>query len=189
MGPIKYANLELFEHDKDEVVHGEVSRHQIGIFFILLNMSIIIIALSAVLFLIAKYQNSVEDFFHLNGLLDITVLASVLIGILMFLILLGSLSAMYVYHHNYFVLTDQKLIVVQTKNVFRRKISQLSIGDIQDVTVDQRSLLSRLFNYGTIKIETAGELGNFNFPYAPNPFVCSKSMVEAHEKNLQLFGN
>ncbi|MCA9344118.1 PH domain-containing protein, partial [Candidatus Saccharibacteria bacterium] len=72
---------------------------------------------------------------------------------------------------------------------FNRKISQLSIGDVQDVTVTQKGVLAHLFNYGTLVIETAGEQQNYLFTYIPDPYKHSKLIVGAHEKNLVQYGN
>ena len=87
------------------------------------------------------------------------------------------------------LVTSDKIAQVLYRTIFDRKISQLSIGDVQDVTVTQRGVLARMFNYGTIVIETAGEQQNYTFTFVPDPYMCGKAIVGAHEENLKQYGN
>jgi len=41
-----------------------------------------------------------------------------------------------------------------------------------------------MMNYGTLKIETAGEQTNFSFTFCPNPNHCAKVILDAREKML-----
>jgi hypothetical protein len=55
--------------------------------------------------------------------------------------------------------------------------------------VTQDGIFPRIFNYGTVVIETAGEQNNYIFTYTPFPYQVSKDIVGAHERNLQRYGN
>lgn len=93
------------------------------------------------------------------------------------------------YKSNVVLVTNEKLAQVLYKNLFHRRISKLSIGDVQDVTVIQKGVFAHLFNYGTLIVETAGEQQNYTFAFAPNPYESSKAIVMAHEDNLKRHGN
>lgn len=95
----------------------------------------------------------------------------------------------YLYRNNILIVSSEKLSQMLYRTIFDRKVSQLSIGHVQDVTVKQTGIPAHLFNYGTLVIETAGEQQNYTFTYAPFPFQCSKEIVGAHERNLQKYGN
>lgn len=187
MRPVKHANTKLFERDDKERLVGEAPRHPIGIFLIIFNAVFLTVALLVGLFFALRYQDTLVDAGGSGT--DLTPFIIGLVVLLLFFIVVGSAIAAYVYSQNFLVLTDQKLVLIFQKNIFARKISQLSIGDVQDVTVVQPGFLSRFFNYGTIKIETAGEMANFSFPYTPEPHEAAKVIVQAHEENLQLYGN
>lgn len=114
----------------------------------------------------------------------------ILAGAILTLLALGATAVGgYLYQHNVVLITSDKLAQVLYKNIFDRKISQLSIGDIQDVTVSQKGLFARMFNYGTLVVETAGEQQNYTFTFTPKPYKASKALVNAHEENLKLHGN
>ena len=91
--------------------------------------------------------------------------------------------------NNVIYVTSEKLAQVLYITLFNRKISQLSIGDVQDVTVTQKGILAHMFNFGTLVIETAGEQQNYTFTYIPDPYKHSKLIVGSHERNLVEFGN
>jgi hypothetical protein len=42
-------------------------------------------------------------------------------------------------------------------------------------------MFSLIFNYGTLKIETAGEQANFHFNMCPNPNYYAKLILEVRE--------
>jgi uncharacterized membrane protein YdbT with pleckstrin-like domain len=115
---------------------------------------------------------------------------SIVVGMILTLLsLLITAIGAYLYQNNVVLVTNEKIAQILYKNLFDRKISQLSVGDVQDVTVTQKGLLARIFNFGTLVIETAGEQQNYTFTFTPNPYECGKAIVGAHEENLKLFGN
>ena len=189
MEPVKRANLALFEHDKDERILGEIPRHPIGLYFIIFNALVLILILMFALFYGIRHQDQLMGAIGLGTAIDAGRLLTVVVAAMVFLIVVGAFLAAFVYDANYIVVTDQKLVFVNQKNIFARRISQLSIGDIQDVTIDQLTLLSRIFHYGTINIETAGEQAHFVVPYARDPHGAGKAIVQAHEQNLHQYGN
>ncbi len=189
MKPIKLADLRLFEHDSAEKIIGEARRHWVGVWFIVVGASVLVLLLVGMLVVFQSNEGFLVDTigaeipFNLAGLLGI-LFAGVLV-----LVVIGAAMAVYVYKHNYLVLTDQKLVVVHSYSVVRRKVSQLSIGDIQDISVDQNTILSRVFRYGTLLIETSGEQANLHMSLISNPFEASKAIVESHENNMKQYGN
>jgi uncharacterized membrane protein YdbT with pleckstrin-like domain len=87
------------------------------------------------------------------------------------------------------LVTSDKIAHILYRNLVDRKISQLALGDLQDVTVDQKGLLARLFGYGTLVIETAGEQNNFSFNFTPHPYTFAKEIVGAREESIKKYGN
>lgn len=189
MRPVRARDLKLFEYDADEKLLGEIPRSSIGLLFIFFNGLMLTGVLLTLLFLGVRYEADVREAISLDTAADLSGILSMAVMLLLILVFIGSSIAAYIYSNSYVVLTDQKLVLVNTKGLFARRISQLSIGDVQDVTIDQNSMLSRLFNYGHINIETAGEQANFTFSFADNPNENGKFIVDAHEQNLKLYGN
>lgn len=174
----------LFEQDADEVLIGQINKHSIGLIFIYggaLSMFLLVMVVVYFIFRIAP-----DSGFDIAAF---SLWIKLLFGLVGFFILLGGYVAGWVYQRSALILTNEKLVQLTQHSLFDRKISQLAIGDIQDVTVDQKGVLSRIFHYGSINIETSGEQYNYSFDYAPYPHDVAKEIVSAHERNVQLYGN
>ncbi len=180
----KYFNL--IEFDKEERLICEIRKHPIGQFFIYLTGCVIAFAVSMVLGFIG-FSGMLED----AGIASSTLGSIVtIIGFVFVLLIIGAMLIQAIlYTNNVIYVTSEKIAQILYVNLFNRKISQLSIGDVQDVTVTQKGILAHLFNYGTLVIETAGEQQNYLFTYIPDPYKHSKLIVGAHEKNLVQYGN
>jgi uncharacterized membrane protein YdbT with pleckstrin-like domain len=91
------------------------------------------------------------------------------------------LIATFIFRQNRLILTDRNLTQILQYGLFNRKVSQLNMSNVEDVTAIQSGILSTVFNYGTLKIETAGEQMNFIFTYCPNPGYYAKIILDARE--------
>lgn len=177
--------FKVIEFDEDERLISEIRKHPFGLFLIYVSGIIISVILFAIFLGIAWFANA-EFSEEVGQYGDLFTLA----GLVMSLLGLGVTGiAGYIYSNNIMLVTNEKIAQVLYKSLFSRKISQLSIGDVQDVTVTQDGVLARIFNYGTIVIETAGEQQNYRFTFAPHPYYFAKQMVGSHEQNLEKYGN
>ncbi|HMS23971.1 MAG TPA: PH domain-containing protein [Candidatus Saccharibacteria bacterium] len=176
--------FKLIEFDPDEKLLLEIRKHPIGLSFIYIIGGFIAVTIFAVVTALAS-----SGFFSeigLEGYESIVVFFGFLLSV--FVIVVSYING-YLYKHNVIFITNEKIAQVVNISLFHRKVSQLSIGDTQDVSVAQKTFLARAFNYGTLIIETAGEQQNYTFNYVPNPFVASKVIINAHEENLKHYGN
>ena len=169
------------EFDEDEKLLFEVRKHWFGLFLIYLGGSFVIFFL--LIFAIVAVVSVGKDF-ESGGLA--LAMVSILLAILASIF--TSVVA-YLYKSNVILVTNEKLAQMLVEGLFHQKISQLSIGDVQDVTVRQNGIFAHMFHYGTIVIETAGEQQNYTFTFAPDPYECAKIIVSSHEENMKLHGN
>lgn len=89
------------------------------------------------------------------------------------------LIATYIYLENRFVITDKHIVQILQQAVFYRKVSQLSLLNVEDVTVEKKGIFATIFNFGTLTIETAGEQRNFVYSYCPNPHYYADAILDA----------
>lgn len=180
--------FKFIEFDEGEELVGEIRKHPFGLlvidlvgFAITFLMAVIPIALALNL-----------DYFQLGGSPNSSAVSGFLffIGVLLAtLSVIATLISAMLYRNNVIYVTSDKIAQVLYTSLFNRKMSQLSIGDVQDVTVTQKGIFSRIFNYGTLVIETAGEQQNYTFNYVPDPYESARVIVGAHEENLKKYGN
>lgn len=100
-------------------------------------------------------------------------------AILMFLILL---VVTYIYSQNELILTDRNVTQVIRNGLFSRQVSQLSLNNIEDITADKEGIWAMMFNFGQVRIETAGEQNNFHFSYCPNPNYYGQLLLDTRAR-------
>ena len=111
----------------------------------------------------------------------LSIVASLLVGILL-------VMATIVYRQSKLTVTDRNVVQVIQKGLLIRKVSQLSLANIEDVSSEQRGIFSTMFNFGVLVVETAGDQANFSFNFCPNPHRVAKIILEAKDDFLSRTG-
>lgn len=180
--------LDLIEFDDDEQLVCEIRKHPFGLFLIYLSGGAVSVVLFGILVLMPYViSGSGEDLgLDLSAISPILALVGLVMASLS--IVITAVTA-YIYQNNVVLVTNEKVAQQTYRTIFDKKISQISIGDIQDVTVSQQGVAARIFKFGTLVLETAGEQNNYVFNYSVRPYECSKLIVGAHEANVAKYGN
>lgn len=175
----------ILELDPSEVVEFEIKRHPIGLVPIYAT-GVILTVLLLSLPIIVRFSGQAST---INSIFGGTTSLIGIVALVVALLSAGAtLVAAYVYKQNELVITSENLIQVLQFSLFNTKVSQLSLEKVQDVTASQNGIFARMFNYGTLYIETAGETANFGFPLAKDPMVSAKQINEAHERFIKKYG-
>jgi membrane protein YdbS with pleckstrin-like domain len=164
----------------DDKVMCVVYQHPFGILAIYLASFICLvggIVLSG-LFLPEIIGNDTQAY----SLVAIVVIAiSVLVGVLLVL-------ATVVYRQTKLTVTDRNVVQIIQKGLLFRQVSQISLANVEDVTSEQKGFFAAFFNFGTLRIETAGEQANFNFSFCPNPNRVAHIILESKDNFLVVTG-
>ncbi len=166
----------MYELDNDEMVVCDVKRHHFGL--VVLYISSLIGALS-IAFLVIYI---LPQIFDEDG--KITSISFLIAGLVSILLFASMLIATIIYKENRLTVTTKDITQMLQQSIFSKKTSQLSLANVEDVTVEQNGVFPTLFNYGTLKVETAGEQANFHFIYCPNPNAVAHAILQAREQYL-----
>ncbi len=90
-------------------------------------------------------------------------------------------AATFIYRRSQLVVTLTNITQVNQVGLFNRKISKLSLADVEDVSAQQKGIFASIFRYGTVFVETAGEQSNFHFDYCPNPNAVAKRISDCEQ--------
>lgn len=162
--------------DEDEVKLCEVARHPFGIVIVYVLAFIgVFLGLGLSYFLLPQIFEDSGDAFAIAN-----VFALIIIIIASAVIMLSSV----VYRQNRLIVTDRNITQILQYGLFSRKVSQLNLVNVEDVTASQKGLWQTIFGFGTVTIETAGEQSNFSFIYCPRPGYYAKIILEARENIL-----
>lgn len=181
--PPKLEGLPVPPMDRDYVEADEclvtiVHRHPIGIVLFFLEALAFIAALG---FLVAITMPSVAN--NLSG--QNGALATAIVLLVVGIMVLVLFVAAYIYRQNRILVTDKSLVQILQKGLFRRKVSRLSMSNVEDVTAEHRGILSTVFNYGVLNIQTAGERENFLFTWCPDPDTYADRILDARQAYAQ----
>lgn len=161
--------------DSDERTVLVVRKHLFGILQLYIVSGVGLgLALVLLLFLVSSEVSA--------AMMGVITAGALIVGGFLVLILL---VATYIYFENKLIITNKNITQVLQRGLFSRKISQLSMTNVEDVTSDQHGFFATLFHYGTLKIETAGEQMNFHFTYTPNSGAVAKQVLEARERYIE----
>lgn len=162
-----------------EQIVATVKRHPFGILQ-LYAVALIGIGIAAVVaFLLApglldQYNGGDGMAIVIGGMAIIVTLLVLILGV-----------ATSVYWQNEWVITTDSITQIIQNSLFGRQVSQLSMENLEDVTVNQDGIIPHMFNFGTLKVETAGERSKFIFVYCPNPNDYARRILEIHEHFLE----
>ncbi len=86
------------------------------------------------------------------------------------------------FYYDVWIVTDQRIISIEQLGLFRREISELEHGKIQDVTTEVQGIIPTLLKFGQVYIQTAGEKARFTFKQVKDP-VMIRTVVMTLQKN------
>jgi uncharacterized membrane protein YdbT with pleckstrin-like domain len=166
--PLSHEDMLL----QNEAVQFTIRKHIIGI--ILIYLAVLGAAAVIFAFIVIVAPDIFTKSTNLTSFAALSVFAVALLAFVLFI-------ATYIYRESHIIVTNRSLIQVLQKGLFVRKVSRLSFADVEDVNAEQRGILQSLFNYGTLNIQTAGEIENFTFTYCPKPNFDAEQILEARQ--------
>src|SRR3989344_806102 len=109
----------------------------------------------------------------------LTVVASVYY----FCVLLFAFNAFLDYYLDEWIVTNDRIINIEQSGLFGRKISEMDIYKVQDATSTVNGIFQTMFNFGHVKIQSAGEKGNFDFEQIKNPNEIRRHIIELADED------
>lgn len=76
-----------------------------------------------------------------------------------------------------FVITNNRIVWVEQKSFLNRGVTECNLGQVQEVNSITKWILANIFNYGTISIQTAGNMTNLEMTFAPLPLNQSRKIL------------
>jgi len=74
-----------------------------------------------------------------------------------------------IYTLNVVIITDRRIMENEQKGIFNRKVSELHMSRIQDISVHVRGILETFLKFGNLVVQTAAHESQFTFYEIPQP--------------------
>lgn len=157
-----------------EQVVCEIKRHPIGIYSTY--------AIATFMFIVALVAAIAVPMLIKTSSSSLNTIVWGICGIVMLVAFVMLYIGNKVYWGNRWIVTSDSITQTLQTSLFDIQSSQLSMGNIEDVTVEQDGMLCHMFGYGLLRVETAGEHSKFVFPYCPVPNEYAKKILAAREQ-------
>lgn len=168
------GSIETVDHNEQKIC--EIAKHPFGIVVIYVwSLVGLVVALGLAYFLLPAVVTDTDRAFMIAHFFALVAITFTIIGITI---------AAIIYRQNRLIVTDINITQILQYGLFNRKVSQLNLINVEDVTSVQKGILSTLFGFGELKIETAGEQANFHFTYCPKSSYYANVILNAREKIL-----
>ncbi len=92
------------------------------------------------------------------------------------------------FYLNVWVLTNHRIVSAEQHYFFSRHVSTLELEHIQDITIEMNGVIETVIGYGTIRVQTAGELQEFVIDDAAHPEDYKQKIYEAQRMALEIHG-
>ncbi|HEY1835965.1 MAG TPA: hypothetical protein VGG13_04050 [Candidatus Saccharimonadales bacterium] len=138
---------------------------------------IILLAVAMALFVVPQLKGQTDG--------SSASLVYAVLGVLVVIALLFLAVSSSIYRKNQWIVTSDSITQILQPSLVSRQVSQLTLDDLEDMTVQQNGILQSTFNFGTLRAETAGERSKFVFIYCPNPDHFARLILEAREEFMK----
>jgi hypothetical protein len=173
---IKKIDNPLEAMQPGEEIICEIRRHPMGMLskYIATFLALVVLGVSAVLLIpqtVPQDSQSQARLFAIFGVVVVAVIAAI-----------GLYLTQFIYYKNRWIVTSDSITQVSQTGLFSSQLSQLSMANLQDVTVVQDGIMPSTFDYGILRAETAGERSKFVFLYCPNPKKYAQKILMTREQ-------
>lgn len=118
------------------------------------------------------------------GVFDSLSIMPVLLALMFTYYLLIMVFVLTIWMDNYLdvdTLTNERLILRTQNGLFNRTVSDIELYRVQDVSVNQKGFLKTVFNYGDLRVQTAGKDPGFTLTSIANPVKISRLIQRLDE--------
>ncbi|MEI6477587.1 MAG: PH domain-containing protein [bacterium] len=85
----------------------------------------------------------------------------IFLGLFQLATLLVFFIAVFDFYLDILIVTDRRLVEISQEMLFFRRISELDLENVEDVSSEEVGLFQTVFNYGQVEVQTAGAKDNF----------------------------
>ncbi len=80
------------------------------------------------------------------------------------------------------IITTDRLVHIRQIGLFNRRVAELSMARVQDVSAQMRGYLQSIFQFGTVVVETAGGAPDFEIRNVSKPHVVANTILTIHDR-------
>lgn len=176
--PKQDFNRTLGQLGPDEQLLAVIKRHPFGIVKLYAQMLVAVIFAGGLIMALLPELIPRED--NPGIYVGVGIVAVILIAFLVIILAIATI----IYGRNKLVVTSETITQTLQLGLFNKKVSQLAVSNIEDVTAQKTGFFPTVLNYSRLLIETAGEQENFYFDYCPSADHYAKLILDTRQQFL-----
>lgn len=134
------------------------------------------------LFAIPSILSRTDLFDPIFAPLQITSKGSALLTLCWYLLVFAiALQNILLWYFNVYILTSKRIVDIDFNQLLYRQISSTDLASVQDITYTKGGIAQSLFNYGDLRIQTAGSVPQFEFLKVGDPGAVQKQIERVAE--------
>lgn len=159
--------LNIFKESKNHFEGEETSEEVVLLirrhpFFILIRLFFFFILVLIPIAIISIFPS----FIYSHKILNLFLFAS---SVWYLFIWSGIFYALTMYTLDVWIVTNHRIIDSTQHGFFDRRVSELHLIRIQDISVQTQGVIQTVFHFGDLQVQTAGAEEKFKFSQIPNP--------------------
>lgn len=83
----------------------------------------------------------------------------------------------FIYNNDIFILTNQRIINIDQRGFFSRRVSEAELDNIQNATYEIKGIIKSFLNFGDIEISTAGPTSSLTLKNVENPHFVQEKII------------
>lgn len=87
------------------------------------------------------------------------------------------------YYFDLWIITNHRIVNIEQKGMFTRKVSETTYGKVQDITTNVSGMLPTMLNFGDLTVQTAGETDDFIFRTISDPYHVKNIIAQMQQKS------
>ena len=87
------------------------------------------------------------------------------------------------YYFDIWIITTQRIVNIEQKGMFTRKVSEMEYCKIQDISTEVTGFIPTVLNYGDVTVQTAGEQEDFVFRTVSDPYGIKNIIIGMSKKS------
>lgn len=87
------------------------------------------------------------------------------------------------YYYDIWIITNKRIVNIEQKGMFMRRVSELDYSKIQDVSTEVVGFVPTILNFGDVEVQTAGEEENFRFRTISDPYHIKNVIIQMRQKS------
>ncbi len=176
------SKFELPNKRPDERIVLTLRRHWF-VLFMLFVKTIFFFLLPLVFFIVLKIES--PDLLSNDILKPILILSGSLYYLFTWMLFFNSFVD---YYLDIWIVTNQRIINIEQKNLFHRVISENNLERMQDITSDVKGFIPTFLNFGNIYVQTAGTKEHFVFKDIPDAHEVTQQILKLVQERKQQVG-